>query len=302
MSASPPERSAAARRLPPLPGPTALICLLLVLAAGARVAWLAVAAGPDDTLARVQASGVLRVGYSIEAPWAWTGRDGPVGAEVEVARAVAARLGHVRLEWFVTDFHALIPELLAGRYDMIAAGLFVTPGRARRVLFSRPTAHVGPALLMRADDARDHATFAAVAADPQFRLAVLRGAVEAERAQAAGVPAGRILTVPDAASGIAAVQTGHADGLALSAPTLRALVHGSDDGIGPRLRVHMVPTLAAQLLDQPALAFRPGDARLHAAVDAALADWLGSPEHLARVGVLGFTPEELAPRPPEPAP
>lgn len=42
------------------------------------------------------------------------------------------------MEASVVDFGALIPGLQAGQFDMIAAGMFITPERAEQIIFSDP--------------------------------------------------------------------------------------------------------------------------------------------------------------------
>lgn len=268
-------------------------CLALVLASAGGIVWWGRMLAPVDAATRLTRESSLRVGYAIEAPYAFVGPQGLDGESVAVVNAMASRLGIRRVDWVVTDFHELIPQLLAGRFDVIAAGLFTTSERAQRVDFSQPTAYVGAGLLLRVDESRQYATLAEVAADTHFVLAVVRDAVEETRARMAGVPLERLLRVPDAASGFEAVRSGRADGLALSAPTLRAGVRapGHDD-----LRVVMLSGEPMARRDRPALAFRKQDQSLRQICERALATYLGSDEHLVRVMPLGFTADELRPQ------
>lgn len=103
----------------------------------AAAAWWA---GGDTSWRRVAAAGVLRVGYAVEAPYAFLIADGvPTGEGPESARQIAQRLGLARVDFVQVPFAELIPGLLERRYDLIAAGLFVTAERATRVRFSAPT-------------------------------------------------------------------------------------------------------------------------------------------------------------------
>lgn len=118
------------------------------LVAGAVAAALAAAPALGQP---AQGDRVLRAGYAIEAPYAFLGEDGRVSGEArEIARRIAVRLGFARVEWVQTRFGALIPRLKERRFDIVAAGLFITPGRAREVAFSRPTLRARQALLVRA--------------------------------------------------------------------------------------------------------------------------------------------------------
>ncbi len=86
----------------------------------------------------VKKRGVLRVLTFNNAVSYFLHRGQPMGFEYELARMLAAGLG-VRLEMVVPPSHEqLLPWLLEGRGDVIAASLTVTPERARQVRFSRP--------------------------------------------------------------------------------------------------------------------------------------------------------------------
>ncbi|MEW5734881.1 MAG: transporter substrate-binding domain-containing protein [Thermodesulfobacteriota bacterium] len=72
-----------------------------------------------------------------------------VGFDIELAKRVAQRLGK-NLEVVNMDFGGMIPALMAGKVDMIAACITVTPERAQKVLFSEPYYTGGIAALVRA--------------------------------------------------------------------------------------------------------------------------------------------------------
>jgi hypothetical protein len=174
----------------------------------------------DDSLARVQRAGVLRVGYALEAPYAVLDPLGqPSGESPEVARAVAERLG-LRTAWILTSFDHLIPDLLADRFDLIAAGMFITPERALRVRFTRPTLRVRPGWLTLASRPLT-LDYAAVQPSTRFRIAVLQGSAEEALFRRHEVPADSLLSVADARSGQTAVLLGQASALALSCPRCR---------------------------------------------------------------------------------
>lgn len=261
-----------------------------LLAAGAAVAWWRYQRR-DDALARVRQSGVLRVGYALEAPYALLDPLGePTGESPEVARAVAQRLG-LRTVWILTSFDHLIPELQAGRFDLIAAGMFVTPERSRRVHFSLPTLRVRPGWLTLSSRplALD---YMAVQPSRNFRVAVLHGSAEEALFRQRQTPEAALLSVADARSGQMAVLLGQADALALSLPTVKAMALASEGRLAARPAVG--PGTRTQ---QVALALRLSDVSLSEAVDQALKGYLGSPAHLAMLARLGLGPKDL-PSPP----
>jgi membrane-bound lytic murein transglycosylase F len=76
----------------------------------------------------------------------------PESAELELLEAFAERRGTVLERVAVERFDELIPALLEGRGDVIAAGLTVTPSRQKLLAFTRPTEVVDELLVMRARD------------------------------------------------------------------------------------------------------------------------------------------------------
>lgn len=100
-------------------------------------------------LDEVQRRGVLRVITRNNSISYFLFRGAEVGFDYELAQALARELG-VRLEVAVAPTQRdLVPWLLEGRGDLIAAGLTVTEGRARRVVFARPYLEVRDVVVVR---------------------------------------------------------------------------------------------------------------------------------------------------------
>lgn len=95
-------------------------------------------------------SGVLRLGTAaVTEPFSFVDASrSVVGLDVELAQHVARRLGR-RLEVVDMDFGAMIPALLSGKVDVIAACITITEERAKSVLFSEPYYAGGIAALVR---------------------------------------------------------------------------------------------------------------------------------------------------------
>src|SRR6218665_3671516 len=97
------------------------------------------AASAETTLQRIVRTSEGRIGYANENPFAYTTPDGVVtGESPEIARKVFATLGVKKVDAVLTEWGALIPGLRAGRFDVIAAGMYVTPGRCKQVAFADP--------------------------------------------------------------------------------------------------------------------------------------------------------------------
>jgi polar amino acid transport system substrate-binding protein len=103
---------------------------------------------PDIPLAGTK--GVLKLGTAaITEPFSFVDGSGKiVGFDIELAKYVAQKLGK-KLEIVNMNFGSLIPALIAGKVDMIAACITITEERAKSVLFSEPYYKGGIAVLVR---------------------------------------------------------------------------------------------------------------------------------------------------------
>jgi len=237
----------------------------------------------------------LVIGYAEEPPYAFALENGTVtGESPEVAKAIAARLGITNVEWRLVEFGDLIDELEAGSIDLVAAGMFITPERAGRVAFSEPTFHVRPGLLVARGNPADLHAYADVIARSRVRTAALHGSVEEELLRRMGLAEGRLFLVPDALTGRVAVESGLAQCLALSLPTLRWMEQRDVEGKIEVARPFAVPDdPAIQRLGYGGFAFRRNDRERLRAWNAELSEYIGSREHLELVSGFGFTAEDL---------
>lgn len=237
---------------------------------------------------------ILRVGYAEEYPYSFRDATGRVtGESPETARAVLDRLRIKDVRWVLVEFANLIRELERGEIDMIAAGMFITPERSRRIDFSLPTAEVGQGLLVRAGNPENLHSSAELVKRTDVTVAVLSGSVEEQGLKGMGVPEARLFRVPDAATGAAAVKAGRADGLALSGPTVTLMARDSNGMLEASSPFQGLVQDGAECTGSPAFGFRKRDAALRRAVDEVLRGLVGSPEHLALVAPFGFTAADM---------
>lgn len=240
----------------------------------------------DERLSRTP----LRVGYALEAPFVYLDADGRVSGESpQVLRALLRRMGEAEPVWVHQEFSRLSHELLLGRIDVIAAGMFITPERSRRMAFTRPTVAVRNGLMVKRGNPNRLCALADLIGQPVLKLAVIDGAVEAELALASGMAGTQLLTVPDALTGVAAVRTGKAAALALSAPSLRWLSRSMDSQVEV---LECTEPATVERVGYPAFAFRLGDARRDA-FDHAIASFIGSEEHLRIERDHGMTADDV---------
>lgn len=122
-----------------------------ILAIGAQSGVGVAGQGLDPVLADVRARGVLRVaidpGY---APFSQTVAGDLVGYDVDLARALAAKLG-LRAELVTTGLDAVYDDLASRRADIIISALPYSPDQAWRARFSAFYFDAGQLLVVRAD-------------------------------------------------------------------------------------------------------------------------------------------------------
>ncbi len=128
-----------------------LLCLTMAL-------FLALAALPafaeeGDLLSRIQQKGEIVI--ATEGAWApWTYHDENdtlVGFDVEVAQAIAAKLG-VTATFVETEWDGIFAGLDAQRYDIAANGVEITDERSEKYDFSTPYGYIRTALVVRGDN------------------------------------------------------------------------------------------------------------------------------------------------------
>src|SRR5688572_1391031 len=105
-----------------------------------------------DDLRDILEAGVVRVGVCLTAePAGFRDSAGnPRGYDIDVVTLMAAELG-VQLELVEVTSSTRIPDLLAGRIDVIACNITATTERARSIAFSFPYLRTGLKLLVQRD-------------------------------------------------------------------------------------------------------------------------------------------------------
>ena len=247
-------------------------------------------ANAESVLERIQRTGEIRIGYANEAPFAYTLADGRVtGESPEIARTIFAKMGIDKVDAVLTEWGGLIPGLQAGRFDVIAAGMYVTPARMEQVLFTDPHYQIGDTLLVAKGNPEKLSSYADIARHPDAKLAVMSGTAQYGYAREAGIPDSRIMQVPTTIAQLQAVRTRRAAAAVGTQLTMRQLAAKGGKAV----------QAISSFTDDPAhigygaFAFRKEDNDLRDAVNAALKEWLGSDEHLKLVAPFGFDRSNL---------
>jgi polar amino acid transport system substrate-binding protein len=201
-----------------------LLVVIAVLAAACNGGGGTTDGGDSGLLERARSEGI-RIGFANERPYGFENDQGePDGEAPAVAREVLDRMGITEIDSVVVEFGALINGLRAGRYDMVAAGMFINEERASQALFTDPDYCATSAFGVPAGNPQGLTDYASVAENDEVTLGVVTGAVEPGYAEAAGVPADRLSRFDATADVVDALRAGRIDAFALTSITVREQV------------------------------------------------------------------------------
>lgn len=257
------------------------------------------AAAPESALQRILRTGTVRIGFAAEAPYAYLEPGGRVTGEgPEVARKVFARMGVNNVQMVESEFGMLIHDLKAGRFDVIATGMYILPDRCRQIAFSEPTYRavnqLGQGLAVRAGNPRNLHAYGDIAIDRTIRLGVVAGTIEHRYARAAGIRDEQIVLFPNAVSAGRSLRAGRIDAYAATAKAVEALVERYPRGLERAKPFYSrIPAAGPETVHYGASGFRFQDADLLAAFNKHLLEFRGTVEHLALVSKFGVTKDEL---------
>jgi len=136
------------------------IWIMTVVAA--LVAAVPAAAQSPDRLQKVLASGVLRVGTSMDTP-VFSMRDPATGVlegfDMDALATLGPALG-VRIDYVKMTFGSMLADLAADKFDVAMSGMGRTLDRARVATFSKPYMRYGKLMMIRSADKERFKTLA----------------------------------------------------------------------------------------------------------------------------------------------
>ena len=175
--------------------------------------------GALDTLRK---QGFVRVAYANEAPYGYTEGSTLKGEAPTLHKEIFKALGVAELKPTLSDFDGLIPGLQAGKYDVVSAGMAITPERCANALFSEPE-FISPTAMMVKKGNPKKVTDLASAKAAGITIGVMSGAVEGSYAEGAGISNDKIKTLQNPQDGADAVKGGRIDAFLLTGISLRWL-------------------------------------------------------------------------------
>lgn len=246
-------------------------------------------------LDRIKGDKKVRVGFANEAPFGFRDKSGNLTGEApELARAIFKAMGIEKLEPVLAkSFDALIPGLAAQQYDIIAAGMFITPERCQQIAFSNPDYFGSNAFLVKKGNPAGLKTFAEVKSSG-IKLGVLAGAVEKGYATDSGVSPGKISTFPDQNAAFQGILAGRVDAVALTSASLRWTLQQNFAGKPLEVTAPFVPVVNGK--EQPnfgGFGIRKADTDLLNAFNAELKKLQDSNGVLPLIQRFGFTQTDV---------
>jgi polar amino acid transport system substrate-binding protein len=248
-----------------------------------------------STLEQAQKEGKIVVGFANEKPFAYKTSAGEVtGMSVEIAKAIFNELGISEIEGKVTEFGSLIPGLKAGRFDVVTAGMYITPKRAEQVAFGEPEYRVGQGIAVANGNPHNLHSYTDIANNPKVTVAVMAGGFELDYLKASGVKESQIQVVNDIPSCISALESGRVDATTMTDLTLQSALQTADQS-----KIEQVMDFEQPLIDgksviaHGAAAFNKVDSDFVAAYNKELQKLKESGKLLEIINKFGFTEQNL---------
>ncbi len=144
-----------------------------------------------------------------------------VGFDIDVANEVAQRLGKA-IQFKDMPFDALIPDLILGRVDFVAAGMSYTPERAKRVFFTKSYLSEDPFTILSSSKQ------ALSLDDLKGKTVIVIEGFTADQliSSKAGI---NVIRLPSQADGFMALKSGRADAFITAKSTVDAFFELHDD-------------------------------------------------------------------------
>ncbi|WP_081590067.1 ectoine/hydroxyectoine ABC transporter substrate-binding protein EhuB [Brevibacillus massiliensis] len=247
-----------------------------------------------STLEKAKKQGFVTVGFANEKPYAYATPDGKLSGEaVEVAREVLKNMGIGEMNGVLTEFGSLIPGLNAKRFDIITAGMYITPERAKEVAFANPEYSIGEALAVRKGNPKDLHSYRDIA-EKKAKVGVMGGAIEIDYLKKSGVGDDQLVIVTDQPSAVAALQSDRVDAITMTGPSLQAVLDSAKDSGIERVMEFEQPVIDGKSIrGYGAAAFRKEDQDFLEAYNNELQKLKESGRLLEILEPFGFTEQEL---------
>lgn len=202
--------------------------------------------------ATLMAESPLVVGTNAEfPPFTFLENKQVVGFDIDVAKEIAKRLGR-EIKFKDMPFDALVPDVLMGRVDFVAAGMSVTDERAKRVNFTKPYVQNDPFVIFKKANLNSRLE---TLDDLKGKKVIVIEGFTAD-SLVSNIPEVKIIRLPTQADGFMAIKSDRADAFVTAKSTVDAFYEKQDstqfatsilEGTGENCAI-VVPKMKAELL------------------------------------------------------
>ncbi len=259
----------------------------------ARRAW-----ADETAFQQAQRTKSITVGVANEKPYGYVDTDNKAtGAIVEVLRATLAPYGITDVQAKVGAFDTLIPGLLAKRFDVIGAGMYIKPKRCQQIAFSNPLTQAGGAFAGKKGNPKNLHSLADVAKDSSAKIGTQLGTSQVDEVKQAGIPEDRVTLFSKDTEALAGLQAGRVDVIYFPDLEINDLLVTSADSSLERVEpyVQILDAQGKQVFNYQALGLRKEDTDLLEAINKQLGEMLANGKLLAILQPFGFSANELPP-------
>lgn len=250
----------------------------------------------SSLLKTIQKKGYVRVGFANENPFGYVNSSGILkGESVAVTRAVFKKMGiKVKLEGVVTQFGSLIPGLLAHRFDMVSAGMYIEPARCKLVAFGNPDYKIGESMAVKAGNPMHLNSYKAIAKNANAKVGVMAGAIEKTFLLKSGVKASQIISYPNEPAELAALKAGRVNAITMTSLSLTTLLKKHPTSSVAIVKHFSQPVIGGKsVVSYGAVVFNKANVNLRHKYDKALAQLEKSGQLLKILAPYGFTKANL---------
>lgn len=232
---------------------------------------------------------VITLGIAGEEPYSWLGDDGePTGATVAIAEEILGERMGYDVEADLVDWDNLIPGVNAGHFEVISAGMSITPERCEEADFAEPEIMYTTALLVEEGNPYDvhdmDDVLAAQEAGEDMDVITLSAGVEAGYADDLEIDYEGVGSADD---GVDMVEGGRADVFALTAISLDTMTEEMEG-------VEVTDSFELEI-GAGSTVFAQGDDELLEEYNEHLAELKESGELLELMEPYGFTEDHIPP-------
>jgi polar amino acid transport system substrate-binding protein len=258
------------------------------------------ASGPpanETTFARIKRDKVVTIGFINEPPYNFATAEKLTGAYPEALRAFFATVDpEIKINGVLTEFSALIPGLVAKRFDVNGGGMNIRPARCAEIAFANPEVQALTVFVAKKGNPKGLTSYKAVADNADAKYGAVTGGIEVELADVAGIPKDRQVLFPDLPSMAAGLQAGRIDVLALTSLSAADLLTKTNDPNLELVTLTEIPkdSSGAEAVGYVAIGFRKEDKDLLDAYNAWQATAKTSGELLRIMEPFGFAARDMA--------